>query len=64
MYPFAGGVFKHATLGPHDYRIIHVPVTVTALDAFAMAGQVAAFDVVARCDENGEAMGLRSARNS
>ncbi len=54
-YPFAGGVFKHATLGSHDYRHIHALVSDTALKAFVMSG-LAAFDFIAKRDENGEAV--------
>ena len=56
-YPFAGGVFKHATLGTHDYRYIHALVRGRALEAFVMPGQ-ASFDVVAKRDENGKAAGF------
>ena len=40
--------------GAHDYRHIHALVRCTALEALVMPGQ-AAFDVVAKRDENGEA---------
>ena len=54
---FAGGVFMYATLGANDYHHIHTLASGTVLEAVVMPGQ-AAFDVVTKVSENGEAVGF------
>lgn len=54
---FPCGVFMHAMLGANDYHHIHTLVSRTVLENIVMPGQ-AAFDVVVKVSENGEAAGI------